>query len=85
MNTFPVAEDYARFTPQSDLWPLDTTYIEYHGEYNVRFPAPEEAHAIRGRVRSVGLDPWRNHEKPASQALANSFNMEYCRSHKYQK
>ena len=84
VNTFPVPEDYARFTPQSGLWPLDTTYVEYHGEYNTRFQhlkklmryADEFGPSISIRDAIMKSELY--------QALANSFNMEYCRSHKFQ-
>ena len=84
MNTFPVAEDYARFTPQSDLWPLDTTYIEYHGEYNVRFQHLKKLMRYADEFGPSASIHGAIMKSQLSQALANSFNMEYCRAHKYQ-
>lgn len=84
VNTFPVPEDYARFTPRSALWPLDTTYVEYHGEYNTRFEHVKKLMRYAdefGPSTSIG-DAIMKSE--LYQALANSFNMEYCRSHKFQ-
>jgi len=84
VNTFPVPEDYAKFTPETGLWPLDTTYVEYHGEYNTRFQHVTKlmryadefgpSTSIRNAIMKSEL----------YQALANSFNMEYCRAHKFQ-
>ncbi len=84
VNTFPVMEDYVRFTPQSLLWPLDTTYVEYHGEYNTRFELVKKLDRYAdefGAPSSIG-DEIRKSE--LYQALATSFNMEFCRSHKFQ-
>jgi|GEM_PF-1159014 len=84
MNTFPVAEDYARFTPQSLLWPLDTTYIEYHGENNVRFQHLGKLMRYADEFGPSASIQAAIMKSELSQALANSFNMEYCRAHKFQ-
>ncbi len=84
MNTFPVAEDYARFTPESELWPLDTTYIEYHGEYNVRFQLLGKLMRYADEFGPSASIHDAIMKSELAQALANSFNMEYCRAHKFQ-
>ncbi len=83
VNTFPVPENYRKFTPDSLLWPPDTTFIEFHGEYNTRFQ-----HLVK-------LERYANEFGPSSstdefirkselyQALANSFNTEFCRENKF--
>jgi beta-mannosidase len=84
MNTFPVPENYRKFTPAGLLWPPDTTYIEYHGEYNTRFQHLGKIMRYAdefGRVSSID-DLIMKSE--LYQALANAFNMEYCRSNKFQ-
>ena len=84
VNTFPVPEDYARFTPPGLLWPLDTTYVEYHGEYNTRFELVKKLNRYAdefGASSSIGDEIQKSE---LYQALATSFNMEFCRSHKFQ-
>jgi len=84
VNTFPVPEDYDRFTPKEDQWPLDTTFIEYHGEYNTGFKHVQKLMHYAdefGTSTSAG-DVIQKSE--LYQALANSFNLEYCRAHKFQ-
>ena len=73
-----------RFTPESILWPLDTTEVEYHGEYNTRFQHLKKLmrYADEFGPSATIYDAIMNSE--LYQALANSFNMEYCRSHKFQ-
>jgi beta-mannosidase len=84
VNTFPVPEDYAKFTPEQELWPLDTTFVEYHGEYNTRF---EHVRKLMRYADEFGPSTSIRNAIMKSelyQALANSFNMEYCRAHKFQ-
>ena len=84
VNTFPVAEDYAKFTPESGLWPLDTTYVEYHGEYNTRFEHLKKLMRYADEFGPSTSIHDAIQKSELYQALANSFNMEYCRSHKFQ-
>lgn len=83
MNTFPVAESYRRFTPPGLLWPADETFVEYHGEYNTRF---EHLKKLRRYADEYGpatsIDDFVR-KSQLSQALANAFNMEFCRSNKF--
>jgi beta-mannosidase len=84
MNAFPVAENYRKFTPAGLLWPPDTTYIEYHGEYNTRF---QHLGKIMRYADEFGKAPSIDDlimKSELYQALANAFNMEYCRSNKFQ-
>ncbi len=83
LNAFPVEENYLKFTPQSLLWPPDTTFIEYHGEYNTRFQHLGKLSRYAnefGVSTSIG-ELIRKNE--LYQALANAFNMEFCRANKY--
>ncbi len=84
VNTFPVPEDYARFTPESKMWPLDTTYIEYHGEYNTRFEHLKKLNRYADEFGSPVSIADEIQKSELYQALANSFNMEFCRSNKFQ-
>lgn len=84
VNTFPSLENYRKFTPDSLLWPPDPTFIEYHGEHNTQFHHLKKllryanefgpSHSIEEFIRKSQL----------YQALAVAFNMEFCRSHKFQ-
>lgn len=79
----PVWENYIKFTPKNFLWPLDETFIEYHGESNTRFLhlkkllryANEfgESSNIRDLITRSQL----------YQAIANEFDMEFCRENKF--
>lgn len=83
INAPPVYEDYVKYTPDSMLWPLDSIYVEYHGESNVRFAhlgkllryADEfgESKNIQEFIRKSQL----------YQAIGNEFDMEFCRSNKF--
>ncbi|HTY58900.1 MAG TPA: glycoside hydrolase family 2 protein [Bacteroidota bacterium] len=84
VNTFPVAEDYARFTPPNLLWPLDTTYVEYHGEYNTRFELVKKLNRYADEFGAPVSIADEITKSELYQALATSFNMEFCRSHKFQ-
>ena len=84
VNTFPVPEDYVRFTPKAEQWPLDTTFVEYHGEYNTGFMHVKKLMRYADEFgASVSADDVIK-KSELYQALANSFNLEYCREHKYQ-
>jgi beta-mannosidase len=84
VNTFPVPEDYAKFTPESNLWPLDTTFVEYHGEYNTRFEHLRKLMRYADEFGPPALTRDAIMKSELYQALANSFNMEFCRSQKFQ-
>ena len=84
LNTFPVPENYVRFTPGSVLWPLDTTEVEYHGEYNTRFQHLKKLMRYADEFGPSVTIYDAIMKSELYQALANSFNMEYCRSHKFQ-
>jgi len=83
VNAFPVAEDFLKFTPPSLVWPPDTTFVEYHGEHRTRF-----LH-LKKQMRYVdefGAPSDINDlitKSELYQALATSFNMEFCRSNKF--
>ncbi len=84
VNTFPVIENYKKFTPEEKLWPLDTTYIEYHGERNARF-----YHLLKLMRYAKEFGASSSLEEFVSksqlyQAIANKFNMEFCRENKFQ-
>lgn len=83
INTFPVIENYKKFTPEKYWWPLDETYIEYHGERNPRFVhlTKLERYANEFGV-SLSLDEFIM-KSQLYQALANEFNMAFCRASKF--
>jgi beta-mannosidase len=83
VNAFPVAEDFLKFTPPSFVWPMDTTYVQYHGEHNTSFR--HLAKQMR-YVDEFGAPTDINDlitKSQLYQALATSFNMEFCRSNKF--
>jgi len=84
INTFPVIENYRKFTPEKYWWPLDETYIEYHGERNPRFAhlTKLERYANEFGISS-SLEEFVM-KSQVYQALANEFNMEFCRANKFQ-
>ena len=83
MNTFPVPENYRKFTPPAYLWPPDTTFIEYHGEYNVRFQHLMKLSRYADEFGSPTTTDDFIRKSELSQALANAFNMEFCRENKF--
>ncbi len=83
INTFPVPEDYRKFTPPTFLWPPDTTYIEYHGEYNQRFQHLKKLSRYADEFGPPTSTDDFIRKSELYQALANSFNMEYCRENKF--
>jgi beta-mannosidase len=83
INAPPNLEDYLKFTPEEKRWPLDATYIEYHGEYQTRFVHLRKLERYADEFgESKNLETFiRNGQ--LYQALGNEFNMEYCRSNKF--
>jgi beta-mannosidase len=83
VNAFPVSENYLKFTPPSLLWPPDTTFVEYHGEHRTRFQhlKKQMRYAIEFG-ESSGIEDLID-KSALYQALATSFNMEFCRSNKF--
>ena len=84
VNAFPVAENYRKFTPGALLWPPDTTFIEYHGEYNTRFQHLKKLTRYADEFGAAASIEDLIMKSELYQALANAFNMEYCRSNKFQ-
>lgn len=83
VNAFPVAEDYRKFVPDTFLWPLDTTFIEYHGEYNTRFQHLQKLSRYANEFGPSSSIEQMINKSELYQALANSFNMEYCRANMF--
>ncbi len=83
VNTFPVPENYRKFVPPSLLWPLDPTFIEYHGEYNTRFQHVRKLVRYADEFGSPTSIDDMIRKSELYQALANSFNMEFCRANKF--
>lgn len=84
VNTFPNIENYRKFTPDSLLWPLDPTFIEYHGEHNARFHHLKKLLRYANEFGSSDSIEEFIRKSQLYQALAIGFNMEFCRSHKFQ-
>lgn len=83
INTFPVLENYKKFTPDDKLWPPDKIHIEYHGEQNTRF-----RHLIKliRYADEFGLSSSIEEfitKSQLYQAIGNQFNMEFCRANKF--
>ena len=84
VNAYPVPENYARFTPKAYQWPLDTVFTEYHGEYNTRFLHLKKLMRYADEFGPSTSTDDVIRKSDLYQALGNSFDLEYCRSHKYQ-
>ena len=83
LNAPPVLEDYLRFTPEDKRWPLDQTWVEYHGEYQTRFVHLNKLQRYAGEFgESRDLADFIR-KSQLYQALGNEFNMEFCRSNKF--
>ena len=83
VNTFPVLENYLKFTPKQLLWPLDKTYIEYHGENQTRFQHLEKLERYADEFgKSESIEEFIK-KSQLYQGLANGFNMEFCRANKF--
>ena len=83
VNTFPVLEDFQKFTPQDQLWPLDPTFVEYHGEYNPRFKHLDKLARYADEFGASSTLASFVMKSQLYQALADAFNMEYCRSNSF--
>lgn len=83
LNAPPVLEDYVKFTPEEKRWPLDETYIEYHGESNTRFAHLDKLRRYADEFgQSKTLTDFIQ-KSQLYQALGDAFDMEYCRSRKF--
>jgi beta-mannosidase len=83
INALPVSENYKKFTPENLLWPPDTTYIEYHGESNVRFDHLKKLLRYSNEFgESSNIDELILRSQ-LYQALGNEYDMEFCRSNKF--
>ncbi|HXX64871.1 MAG TPA: glycoside hydrolase family 2 protein [Bacteroidota bacterium] len=83
LNTFPVPEDYRKFTPPEELWPPDTVEVEYHGEYNTGFQHVRKLQRYVNEFGAAGSIDEMIAKSELYQALANEFNMEFCRANKF--
>ncbi|HEX9006552.1 MAG TPA: glycoside hydrolase family 2 protein, partial [Bacteroidota bacterium] len=83
VNAFPVPEDYRKFVPPPLVWPLDTTFTQYHGEYNTRFEHLRKLERYAGEFGPPSSIDDMIRKSELYQALANSFNMEFCRANKF--
>lgn len=83
INAPPVYEDYTRFTPDSMIWPLDSIYVEYHGESNVRFAHLKKLLRYSNEFgQSENIQDFIR-KSQLYQAIGNEFDMEFCRSNKF--
>ena len=83
VNAFPVGEDYRKFTPTNELWPPDSIEIEYHGEYNTGFQHVKKLERYVDEFGAAGSIDEMIAKSELYQALANEFNMEFCRANKF--
>ncbi|WLT30908.1 sugar-binding domain-containing protein [Geothrix sp. PMB-07] len=84
LNAMPVVENYRKFTPPDKLWPMDKHWLEFRGSYQVNFShMPKQDRYANEFGPSSSIDQYIRHSQLA-QALANSFNIEFCRSKKFQ-
>jgi beta-mannosidase len=83
INAPPVFEDYVKFTPEAQRWPLDATYVEYRGESNTRFTHLDKLLRYANEFGApTSLEDFIR-KSQLYQALGNEFDMEYCRSNKF--
>lgn len=83
MNTFPVIENYRKFTPKEKLWPCDEIYIEYHGENRGKYNHLQKLERYADEFgKSKSIEEFIQKSQLA-QAIANAFNMEFCRINKF--
>jgi beta-mannosidase len=83
INTFPVLENYKKFTPVDKLWPLDKFYIEYRGSMQQSL---DHINRLSRYTNEFGIPQSieefiRNSQY--YQCIGNEFNIEFCRSHKF--
>jgi beta-mannosidase len=83
LNAPPVLEDYLKFTPADRRWPLDETYIEYHGESQTRFQHLQKLLRYAGEFGDAPNLGTFIRNSQLYQALGNAFDMEFCRSNKF--
>jgi beta-mannosidase len=83
VNTFPVLEDYLKFTPEELRWPADPTWIEFHGEYNTRFHHLTKLRRYADEFGAPTSIADFITKSQLYQALADSFNLEFCRANKF--
>ncbi len=84
VNAFPVVEDFLKFTPEKFQWPMDSIYMEYHGEHNTGFLHLQKQMRYVDEFGPPATIQDLIAKSQLYQALATSFNMEFCRSHKFQ-
>ncbi|HYW96329.1 MAG TPA: glycoside hydrolase family 2 protein, partial [Bacteroidales bacterium] len=83
INAPPVWENYKKFTPKDLVWPPDTVFIEYHGENNVNYMHVKK---MLRYADEFGESPNMKElimKSQLYQALANEFDLEFCRSNKF--
>ncbi|GLH73460.1 glycosyl hydrolase [Geothrix limicola] len=84
LNALPVLENYRKFTPDDKLWPVDAQWLEYRGSYQVNFShLPKQDRYANEFGPASGIAEYIRHSQMA-QALADGFNIEFCRSKKFQ-
>jgi len=84
INAMPVLDSWLAFTPQEKRWPLTREWIEYRGSYQTRFshlPKQDRYAGEYGPSRSLGE---YIRKSQLAQALGDAFNIEFCRSRKFQ-
>ena len=83
INTFPVAENYNKFTPQELQWTPDKIFIEYHGENRGKYVHLEKLIRYAEEFGESSSIEEFIQKSQLYQALANAFNMDFCRSRKF--
>lgn len=84
LNAMPVLENYRKFTPQEKLWPIDKYWLEYRGSYQINFShLPKQNRYANEFGVSTNIADYIRRSQLA-QSLADAFNIEFCRSKKFQ-
>ena len=83
INALPVWENYQKFTPKELIWPPDTVFIEYHGEYNTNYAHLGKLMRYTNEFGTSSDMPDLIMKSQLYQALADEFDLEFCRSNKF--
>ena len=83
LNAPPAWENYVKFTPENLMWPPDSTFIEYHGESDIRFAHLKKMMRYADEFGESSNMKELITKSQLYQAIGNEFDMEFCRANKF--
>ena len=83
INAPPVWENYQKFTPKNLIWPPDSIFIDYHGENNTNYMHLKKMLRYADEFGESDNMQALITKSQLYQALADAFDMEFCRSNKF--